>query len=454
MSFFSIEFFAVFILFFCIYWAFKNHYKMQNYLILLFNYALILTFSPHFLLVILFYTAFIYYSAFFIHYKKTKFALFASVFFAICYLCFFKYYDQIYAEFSAVLAFFGFESINLQIAFPIGISFYTFASITYLTAIYKKEQKIVSFLTLACYLSFFATLVAGPICKSKFLMPQFERKREFKNADLIFTLLIFAAVKKLIIASYLGDFVTGVFDDPHSFSFMQILLAINLYGVWLYADFSGYVDIVTALALCIGFELPKNFDMPYISKNVKEFWQRWHISLSNFIKDYVYIPLGGNRHGEFRRSLNLLIAFGLSGIWHGVGLNFLIWGLLHGVAVVFLNLTSSWRIKTPFLAVFLNYLYVSFAWVFFANDKFSDVLNIFKALGEVRLYSSYSEFVIAVMLCFLLFFYTKFTNGKERLNLALQKMPFALKPIVLSALFIAIFTFMPSGIPNFIYASF
>ena len=352
------------------------------------------------------------------------------------------------------MAFFGFESINLQIAFPIGISFYTFASITYLTAIYKKEQKIVSFLTLACYLSFFATLVAGPICKSKFLMPQFERKREFKNADLIFTLLIFAAVKKLIIASYLGDFVTGVFDDPHSFSFMQILLAINLYGVWLYADFSGYVDIVTALALCIGFELPKNFDMPYIAKNVKEFWQRWHISLSNFIKDYVYIPLGGNRHGEFRRSLNLLIAFGLSGIWHGVGLNFLIWGLLHGVAVVFLNLTSSWRIKTPFLAVFLNYLYVSFAWVFFANDKFSDVLNIFKALGEVRLYSSYSEFVIAVMLCFLLFFYTKFTNGKERLNLALQKMPFALKPIVLSALFIAIFTFMPSGIPNFIYASF
>ena len=222
----------------------------------------------------------------------------------------------------------------------------------------------------------------------------------------------------------------------------------------MYADFSGYVDIVTALALCIGFELPKNFDMPYISKNVKEFWQRWHISLSNFIKDYVYIPLGGNRHGEFRRSLNLLIAFGLSGIWHGVGLNFLIWGLLHGVAVVFLNLTSSWRIKTPFLAVFLNYLYVSFAWVFFANDKFSDVLNIFKALGEVRLYSSYSEFFIAVMLCFLLFFYTKFTNGKERLNLALQKMPFALKPIVLSVLFIAIFTFMPSGIPNFIYASF
>lgn len=460
MTFFSVEFLLIFLAFFAIYWAFAKHYKVQNTLILVFNYALIFSFSPYFMLVVFLHTFFVSYFGLFIAYKGSKNAIFSGIFFSILYLCFFKYYDIIHADFRAILLFFKFDFLakNLDIALPIGISFYTFSSVTYLVSIYKKEQSPSDFLSLACYLSFFATLIAGPIAKSTFMLPQFNAKREFKNGDLIIVLVLFGIVKKVLIANYLSDFVTEIFNDPKSFNPVEILTAIYCYGIWLYCDFSGYVDIVTALALSIGFTLPLNFNMPHVALNLRDFWRRWHISLSNFIRDYIYIPLGGNKVTFFHTQVNILIAFGLSGIWHGVGLNFVIWGILHGFGIVFLNLMALFKINfskhLPLTSMLLTYTFVSFSWVYFAKSDFNEANLIIKSLfyNENFIYL----YQIVTLFCLFLIFvvYPFLKDLKEILVQFLQAMPLFLKPIILSIVFTLIFAVCKDGIPDFIYASF
>ena len=202
-------------------------------------------------------------------------------------------------------------------------------------------------MSLACFLAFFPSVVMGPIGRASAakriepVLPQFDAPKRFGNADEIYVLVIFSLVKLLIVSSYLGSYVSnlfsGVYGDAPESSAVQILIAVLLYGAVLYTNFSGFIDMARALALAMGFNLPQNFNMPYVARSLGEFWERWHISLSTFIRDYIYIPLGGSRRGFARTCLNLIIAFALSGIWHGVGLNFLIWGLLHGVGIVFLK---------------------------------------------------------------------------------------------------------------------
>lgn len=460
MTFFSLEFLTIFMVFFAIYWIFQKSYKIQNTLILIFNYLLIFSFSPYFMIIVFLHTFFISYFGLFIAHKGSKNALFSSLFFVLLYLCFFKYYDIIHADFKSVLLFFKFDFLanNLDLAFPIGISFYTFASITYLVAIYKKQQKPANFIALACYLSFFATLLAGPIAKSTFLLPQFEKKREFKNADLIFVLIIFGVVKKVLIANYLNTYVSEIFSEPTNFNFIQILTAIYCYGVWLYCDFSGYVDIVTALALCIGFNLPMNFDMPHIALNLKDFWKRWHITLSNFIKEYIYIPLGGNKLNFFRTQINILIAFGLSGIWHGVGLNFLVWGLMHGIGIIWLNLMQKVNLniskRLPTISMIITYTFVSLSWIYFANGDFKDANLIIKSIFDNQNAIQLNHIITLFCLFVLFIIYPYFKDLKNILVVFLSSMPILFKPIVLSLIFTLIFAIMPDGIPSFIYASF
>lgn len=460
MIFFSAEFAIIFLCFFCIYWLIKNSFRLQNYLILFFNYFLIYTFSPYFTFVVLFQTCFVSYFGLFIHYKKSINALFSALFFTLTYLCFFKYYDFIYADFKNILEILNFEILakNLDIVFPIGISFYTFASITYLVSIQKKELKPANFITLACYLSFFATLLAGPIARASFLLPQFEKKRVFKNADIIYVLLFFGIIKKILIANYLHGYVGGVFSDPNEHNMLKVITAVYLYGVWLYCDFSGYIDIVTALALAIGFTLPINFNMPYASLNLKEFWAKWHISLSTFIKDYIYIPLGGNKKGYFFTQINVIIAFALSGIWHGVGLNFLIWGLMHGVGINILNTMQKFRInissKMPHLSMFITYSFVSIAWVYFDRDEISEANNVILSMFNTTHPITNHDIMLIFALIILFFIYPKTKNIKEILINFLAVTPAIFKPIVFSFILAFVFAIMPDGIPDFIYSSF
>lgn len=457
MTYFSLEFSVMMIAFFVIYWAFKEKLFTQNLLVLFFSYLVYTLMNPYFALVLFVYTFFIHYFALVIFIRRKRHIFATCIAFVVLNLCFFKYFASLKDSFDALLELLGFGYLNADLVLPVGMSFYTFASITYLVSVYK-EKKLETFLNLATYLSFFPTLLLGPIMRSDFFFAQIHQKREFKNANLIIVLLLFGIVKKVLIANYLELYSKPILSDPASYNFVELLCAIYAFSVQIYCDFSGYVNLVTAFALMLGFTLPPNFNMPYLAKNLQDFWRRWHISLTSFIKDYVYIPLGGNQKGRARTYANILIAFVLSGIWHGNTINFLIWGLLHGFGVIFLHLPFVRKInlsKVPFLSMFLTFHFVAFAWIFFYYKSFGEALVYFKACAD-NFFEPISYENIYVLAAFIVLFitYKLFVNFQNYCVSILNITPLALKPFLLALILLVVFAFMPSGIPQFIYESF
>lgn len=457
MTYFSLEFSVMMIAFFAIYWVFKDKIHIQNLLVLLFSYLVYILINPYFALVLFIYTFFIHYFALVIFVRHKKYIFVLCLSFIVLNLCFFKYFPSIKDSFDALLEILGFGYLNVDLVLPVGMSFYTFASITYLVDVYK-EKKLESFLNLATYLSFFPTLLSGPIMRSKFFFSQIYKKREFKNANLIIVLLIFGIVKKVLIANYLGIYSKPILSDASSYNFLELLCAIYAFSVQIYCDFSAYVNLVTAFALMLGFELPPNFNMPYLAKNLKDFWQRWHISLTSFIRDYIYIPLGGNKEGALKTYRNILLAFIISGIWHGSTINFLIWGLLHGFGVMFLHLNFIKKInltKTPFLSMLITFHFVSFAWIFFYYPNFDEALNYLQAcVNNFFMPVSYENIYVFIAFAILFSTYRLFVNFQNYCVSILNITPLALKPFLLALILLVVFAFMPSGIPQFIYESF
>ncbi len=457
MTYFSLEFSVLMIVFFALYWMFKDNYKIQNVLILGFSYLIYILINPYFALILFVYTFFIHFFALLIFVRKKRHIFATCIAFVLLNLCVFKYFPSIRASGEMVLEFIGLEFINIDIILPIGISFYTFNSITYLVSVYQK-QRLESFVNLATYLSFFPTLIAGPIMRSEFFYEQAFKKREFKNTNLIITLLIFGIVKKVLIANYLEIYSKAILSDPASYNFVELLSAIYAYGVQIYCDFSGYVDLVCAFALMLGFKLPPNFNMPYLAKNLKDFWNRWHISLSSFVRDYIYIPLGGNKKGLARMNLNIMIAFVLSGIWHGSTINFLIWGLLHGLGVVFIHLLARTKFslsKIPALGRFITIQFVCFAWIFFYYADLNDAYNyLVSAYKNFFIEPEYNDIYILVSFAVLFMIYPLFINFKDYCVKILDLTPFLLKPFIIAFILLLVFAFMPNGVPQFIYAGF
>ena len=507
MTFFSPEFVLLFLLFFVIYWAAKNFVSIQKLLILFASYAFICANSLYFALVLFGFTCAVFVcgkylqehgklvrlleqspkisedlanntknntqnnsqSAELISYKNkfaptSNLALGVIIGFCVLFLCFFKYYDFFYGVFAGFFEFFGL-SLFESVAFPLGVSYYTFMSITYLLAMYRGQcERCDDFISLACFLAFFPSIVMGPISRAsdekglRALLPQFNEPKNFSCGDEIFTLVIFACVKLLVISSLLSPYVNNIFSSVYSSSSSasQILLAILLYGVVLYANFSGFIDMSRALALALGFELAQNFAMPYAARNIREFWQRWHITLTTFITRYIYIPLGGSAGGFTRTQINVLIAFGLSGIWHGAEWNFLIWGLLHGVGLVIFNTYKALALPqlNYYVSLILTYIFVSFAWIFFAND-FDNSLVILKGLFAALGAGNFgSQTALVVLLLAGVGLYHKCSGFFGFCVHMLSCMPILLKALVLGLVFSMIIAIMPSGIPSFIYASF
>ncbi|MBK1972014.1 MBOAT family O-acyltransferase [Campylobacter sp. TTU_617] len=454
MTFFSLEFSILISAFFIIYWIFKKYYKIQNILVLLFSYLVYTLINPYFALILLVYTFFIHYFALLIFTREKKYILFISIISVILNLCFFKYFSDIKDNLNIVFNYLGLDFLSIDIVFPMGISFYTFNSITYLVSVYKKH-KVESFINLAIYLSFFPTLLLGPIMKSEFFFNQIFKKRDFNNIDLIFVLLLFGIFKKVFLANYLEIYSKEILDYPQNYSFLELLSAIYAYALQIYCDFSGYIDLVSAFALMLGFNLPINFNMPYLATNLKDFWARWHISLSNFIKEYIYIPLGGNQKGHLRTYLNIIIAFCLSGIWHGNTINFFIWGLLHSFGVIFNHAMPFKLKKFPFIARFITFHFICFTWIFFYYSKLDDSFEYLKACYEnFYLIPDYKTFYILIIFFILFIVYPSFINYKKNCTQILQATPLILKPIIVAFLLLLIFTFIPNEIPNFIYSSF
>ena len=324
----------------------------------------------------------------------------------------FRVYDFLAAFSNGYLG----TSFNVNnIMLPVGISFFTFQSLSYIFDVYRNRvEPVRNVVDFGFYVSFFPQLVAGPIVRASEFIPQLYNrfhlsKREFSHA---LFLISKGLIKKIIISDFIAvNFIDRVFDAPSVYSGFENLMAIYGYGLQIYCDFSGYTDIAIGLGLILGFRLPVNFNSPYKSASVSEFWKRWHISLSRWLKDYLYIPLGGNRKGKFRTGLNLMITMLLGGLWHGANLRFIIWGGLHGTVLV---INKVWRnlfrerkngnLLLRIVSVFITFQFVSLAWVFFRAHDLTSVQIMFKQITENFSPGSYMTVIPAYSSVFMLIF--------------------------------------------------
>ena len=357
-----------------------------------------------------------------------------------------------------------------SIILPVGISFFTFQSISYTIDVYRKKvEPVKNIIDFGFYVSFFPQLVAGPIVRASEFIPQIYMKyslskREFGHA---LFLILKGLIKKIIISDFIAaNFVDRVFDGPQFFSGFENLAAVYGYGLQIYCDFSGYTDIAIGLGLLLGFRLPINFNSPYKADSIYDFWKRWHISLSRWLKDYLYIPLGGNRHGKFRTYLNLFITMLLGGLWHGASLRFVIWGGLHGIGLTinkaFSSIFPSGIFKGRFgraVAVFITFQFVSFCWLFFRVDGIDKIVLILKQITENFSPGSYMEVIPAYGKVFFLIL-TGYTihllpeNIKESYRGLFIRFPLVLKMAVVLIVAIMLYQMTGSKIEPFIYFRF
>jgi len=332
--------------------------------------------------------------------SKRKWLLRLSVIMNLGFLGFFKYFNFFVESFQAMLLSLGLEPDihTLHIILPVGISFYTFQSMSYTIDVYNKKIPVErDFLRFATFIAFFPQLVAGPIVRARELLPQFGEDIRFEWNRFSFGLaqVLWGFFKKVAVADSLAPFVDQCFSAPESFSAIHLSLGVFFYAFQIYCDFSGYSDIAIGLARIMGFDFPDNFRTPYFSKNFSEFWTRWHITLSSWLRDYLYIPLGGNRHGTFNTYRNLMLTMLLGGLWHGASWVFVFWGFLHGMYLVgqrlfgesYSKLLQTLNVPT-FLQNGINILFVFLltcvAWVFFRSPDFSTAITILGKIGAME----------------------------------------------------------------------
>ncbi len=277
---------------------------------------------------------------------------------------------------------------TLDVLLPVGISFYTFQSLSYTIDVYKGEKAPErNFFTFALYVSFFPQLVAGPIERATCLLPQFNsfKKVNYSNLSTGARLILLGFFKKIVIADNLAIYVDHIYKNPESFKGLSLLLAIYFFAFQIYCDFSGYSDIAIGCSRLLGIDLMINFKRPYFARSFKDFWSRWHISLSTWFRDYLYIPLGGNKATLKRIYGNLIIVFIISGLWHGASWTFVFWGGLHGVFLCLERLYNQFKINLripKIIKVLFIFHVIVFAWVFFRAASISDALVIFKNLFD------------------------------------------------------------------------
>ena len=360
-----------------------------------------------------------------------------------------------------------------DIFLPIGISFFTFQSLSYTIDIFRGELKPVkSFLDYAFYVSFFPQLVAGPIVRARDFLPQIRRVPQVTNEMMSRGVWFIAIglIKKCVISDYISlNFVDRVFDDPGLYSGIENLLGAYGYTLQIYCDFSGYSDMAIGIALLLGFHFPQNFNAPFISASVTEFWHRWHISFSTWIRDYIYISLGGNRKGKIRTYVNLLVTMLIGGLWHGASLNFVVWGGMHGFALAchkFLR-TNVLHHDKHYLshgikrvgAVLLTFHFVCFAFIFFRSVSFDkSILMIQQMLFNMHwellpgVISGYTYVMLLIFLGYLAHFIPK--TWKERPIAILQKGGVLLACLTLVVAIYLVIQTKSSTIQPFIYFQF
>lgn len=281
----------------------------------------------------------------------------------------------------------GFE----KLALPIGLSFYTFSALSYVIDANQGKQRY-SFIDLSVGISFFPCLISGPIERQNKLIPQLQKEKYFNYKQATYGLKKMGCgyFKKIVVADTLAGYVNQVYENIPNISGFALIIAAVLYSIEIYADFSGYTDIAIGTAKLFGIELTENFRQPYFSRSIKEFWNRWHISLSNWLRDYIYIPLGGNRLGSIRKRINLMLTFLVSGIWHGNNISFLAWGIGHGGCEVIEDVWPKKKTYWKYPQMLITFLIVTVLWVFFRAPTLNDAVFVLKSgLSGIENFKSY-----------------------------------------------------------------
>ncbi len=416
-----------------------------------------------------------YIAAYLVHHtrekKMKKVWLISSLIIDLGILCYFKY-TNLFLDFFYELAHKPFTPLNILL--PVGISFFIFQSLSYVIDIYRgKIEPLKSFFDYLFYVSFFPQLVAGPIVRAKDFIPQIHKSepltRELWNEA--FVLILIGLFKKCIISDYISiNFVDRIFDAPDLYSGLENLFAVYGYAVQIYCDFSGYSDMAIGFALLFGYRFAINFDLPYKSASITEFWRRWHISLSSWLKDYLYISLGGNRKGKYRRYLNLMITMLLGGLWHGASWRFMLWGGLHGLYLVshkilmqyFPSLKADgenmplWQ-RIP--CTILTFHLVCLGWIFFRADSMetglkviSQIFSRFNGSVLVPFLEGYTFIVFLIVLCLLSQCLP--LHITQRAKEYVSQMHWATKAVVLVILIVFIAQVKSSELQPFIYFQF
>jgi len=338
---------------------------------------------------------------------RRKLLLLVSLAVNLVILGFFKYFNFFVDSLASMLAAIGFEPHVpvLRVILPIGISFYTFKTVSYTIDVYRKKiSSTEDFIDYALFVSFFPHILAGPIERGSTLLPQISSPRQITREKVLtgLNLILIGYFKKVAIADTLAPIVAHIFATPGGMSSGQLWSGVYAYTFQIYGDFSGYTDIARGIARILGFETMENFNAPYLSRSITEFWRRWHISLSTWFRDYVYIPLGGNRRGKARTYLNLIVTMLLCGLWHGAAWTFVIWGLIHGLYLAGHRIIQRGR-KPAFMwpgtfsgkavslvKMILTFHLVAFAWVLFRSSSLDSALVYFEGLFRFRQFTGFS----------------------------------------------------------------
>jgi len=352
-------------------------------------------------------------------------------------LGYFKYTDFFLENFNGIFD----SNIPLQhIILPLGISFFTFTQIAFLVDAYKNEVKEYDLIRYMLFVTYFPHLLAGPILHHKEMMPQFANIRNkvinYKNIALGLFVFSIGLFKKVVIADTFAVWATQGFDTATTLSFFEAWATSLSYTFQLYFDFSGYTDMAIGASLLFNIKLPINFNSPYKATNIQDFWRRWHITLSRFLRDYIYIPLGGNQKGSFRTYSNLMATFVIGGLWHGAGWTFVFWGFLHGLALVIHRIWQSLGLRLwNGLAWFITFNFINIAWVFFRAKEWEDAMKVLKGMSDISSLRLNIEFLDLLSMWFNvpLHHYVAYHISKPNVDEVALFYIFILMPIVLLA---------------------
>lgn len=465
-------------------WMLRSRAGLYRLFLLLTSYVFYASFNAKFLIVLLIFSFLTWFFAVvFAETSDARFRRFCLVMyccFSLGMLVFFKYYEMLYISFDGLYRLFDAQSPVplLDVIMPIGISFFTFQGMSYAIDVYRDPTKVErSLVEVFCYIAFFPTILSGPILRAGNFLPQLKKER-VEGTDFVraFYLLTRGLIKKIIISSYLSEhIVRSTFGAPEGFTSLAVLVGVLSYAAQIYCDFSGYSDLAQGVALLMGFDIPDNFNAPYVALSLRDFWRRWHITFSLWLRDYLYISLGGNRKGRFRKYVNLVTTMALGGLWHGAAYNFLVWGCIHGLGLIWAHLVNEFRssraaareaaglppAKRGFfgwswvvLSWIATFAYVNLAWIFFGAEDAGKAVDIIKRMVFWDSTGETFRPICLVLVVLVLAVQLLGLSGRDVFQKVFERLPAPVAGVALGVLAALILKLGPDGVLPFIYFQF